>query len=87
MHSFKVTDNADEGFVLQLLGEIRVESIFNRVVGPTRDFSSDATPLVAVDAIQSDYFHIFFYRPFVLADIWIQVDVPAFSALLTNTSW
>ena len=87
MHTFEIGNNGDEGLFLQLFCKIRVESVFDRVVSPSRDFPGYAAPLVAIDAVQSDYFHIFFYRPFVLANIWIQVDMPTFPTLLSNAAW
>ena len=86
LSTFVVFNNAFEWFIFDFLRKVRVESVLDRIVSPARNILSDAAPLIAENAIQSYYFHIFFYCPCIFADIWIQVNVPTFSTLFSNAA-
>lgn len=63
-----------------------VESIFYRVIGSTWHVLGDQRPLLTMFKIQIHQLLIFFKRPFVTGNVWVEVVVPSLSALLANSA-
>ena len=70
---------------MQSLGKIRVESVLDRVVGSASYLLGNVTPPVAVDQVQFNDLNVFLQGPLLLADVWVEVVVPALSALLADS--
>lgn len=57
------------------------------IVGPSRQELCDFRPPVAVFFVQPNDREVFFLRPLVLLNVWVQMIVPALATLLSNSAW
>lgn len=69
---------------LQFTLECRVEMVLYVVVCAPRKHLGDLRPLVTVLVVKLNDFLIFFFCPFVLFNVWVQVVVPSLSTLLSD---
>ena len=61
--------------------------IFNVVVGSTIQILRDLRPSIPVLQMKVKYLLVFFFGPTIFFDVWIQVVVPALSALLADSAF
>jgi hypothetical protein len=61
--------------------------IFNVVVSSTIQILSDLRPSIPVLQMKIKYLLVFFFGPTIFLDVWIQVVVPALSALLADSAF
>ena len=72
---------------LRVLFKFGVEPVLYRVVRPSRQQLRYFTPSVALFGMHRQYDAVFFSSPLLLLDVWVQMVVPSFPALLANASW
>ncbi len=61
--------------------------IFNVIVRPTIQILSNLRPTISILQIKVKNFLVFFFGPPILLDVWVQVVMPALSALLSNSAF
>lgn len=77
----------DKLWLIQSLLQVRVKSIFDRVVCTSIKLFDHLTPADTLHKVQPDDELILLSRPLALVDLWVKVVVPSFSTLLSNTTW
>ena len=82
-----ICNQVNELFLLQAFFKIRVESILDLIIGAPIDMSCNLAPSRLVPQVELDNLSILLQGPLFLNNIWIQVMVPPFSALLSNSAW
>ena len=60
--------------------------VFDRVVGATLENLGDFGPLVVNDSVHEEKNPLFFFIPVNFLNSWVEVIVPALSALLANAA-
>lgn len=72
---------------LGLLGNCGIPSVFDHVVGSVWHMGGNLGPTVAVLLVEEHQLVIFFWSPWALVDVRIEVVDPPLAALLTDSSW
>lgn len=87
-HSTSATTTRQE---LPILGdhslEGRVPTVLDRIIGSSRELLRDLGPTIAQVCVCIHKHLVFFFRPFPLVDVRIQMIVPSFSALFAQTTF
>lgn len=65
----------------------RIEPVFDCVVSSSGHEFGNKWPLFAVLEVQIHKPFVFFQGPLVFGDVWVQVIVPSFAALLSYSAW
>ena len=84
LYLFSLLKQLHEFEFVEALAQVGVVSVLDGVVGAAIDLLSDVAPTVAVHQVQFDDQKVFFHGPLSLADIRVQVVVPALATLLTD---
>ena len=81
---FSLLEQLHEFKFVEALAQVGVVAVLDGIVGAAVDLLSDVAPTVAMHQVQLDDQKVFFHGPLALADIRVQVVVPALATLLTD---
>ena len=81
---FSLLKQLHEFELVEALAQVGVVAVLDGIVGAAVDLLSDVAPTVAMHQVQLDDQKVFFHGPLALADIRVQVVVPALATLLTD---
>ena len=81
---FSLLKQLHEFEFVKALAQVGVVAVLDGIVGAAVDLLSDVAPTVAMHQVQLDDQKVFFHGPLALADIRVQVVVPALATLLTD---